>query len=81
MASGSSSSGNGRGVVYKSQRGDVCFLYSHRPVKMTTSSYPRQRYYGRGDNSNSYSSEESLGGFKVMIPFVHSMNRRMKKIC
>ena len=38
-------------------------LYSHRAVKMTTSLYPRQHYYGRGDDSDSYSSEDSSGDF------------------
>ena len=33
-------------------------LYSQQPVRMTTSSYPRQRCEGRGDDSNSYSLEK-----------------------
>ena len=37
-------------------------LYCQQPVKMTTSSVPRQRNYGRGAD-DSYSSEEPSGGF------------------
>ena len=44
-------------------------MCSQRPVKTTTYSYLRQCCKGRGDGSNSYSSEEPSGGFYVMISF------------